>query len=108
MLLQQSYDDCLCALDLGYPEEYHALIKLRQASCALKLRNFNLCEQHLHELLHLDLSDALETRTHELWHECELRKTEKMEISVQTDSDLIAKQNSARFNETYVKLLIYS
>ncbi|XP_046811933.1 uncharacterized protein LOC111683923 [Lucilia cuprina] len=87
--LQQSYDDCLCALDLGYPEEYHPLIKLRQASCALKMRNFSLCEQHLHELLHMELSETFEARTHELWHECEVQKAEKIEMGVQTDNDLI-------------------
>ncbi|KAL9926704.1 down and out isoform 1-T2 [Glossina fuscipes fuscipes] len=89
-MYEQSYDDCLCALDLGYPEEYHPLIKLRQASCALKLRNFALCEQHLHELLHMELSETFEARTHELWHECEVLKAEKIEMGVQTDNDLIS------------------
>ncbi|XP_013113500.2 uncharacterized protein LOC106091509 [Stomoxys calcitrans] len=89
-MYEQAYDDCLCALDLGYPEEYHPLIKLRQASCALKMRNFGLCEQHLHELLHMELSETFEARTHELWHECEVLKAEKIEMGVQTDNDLIS------------------
>ncbi|XP_030377642.1 uncharacterized protein LOC115626415 [Scaptodrosophila lebanonensis] len=84
----QSYDDCLCALDLGYPEEYLPLVKLRQASCALKMRNFTLCEEHLHELLHMELNEVFETRTHELWHQCEVLKSERFEMAVQTGDDL--------------------
>ncbi|XP_017466204.1 PREDICTED: uncharacterized protein LOC108359067 isoform X1 [Rhagoletis zephyria] len=86
-MYEEAYDDCLCALELGYPEEYNALIKLRQAACALKLRNFALCELHVHELLHMDLSEAFEARTHELWHECEVLKSEKIDMGVQTDDD---------------------
>ncbi|XP_053957809.1 uncharacterized protein LOC128862972 isoform X2 [Anastrepha ludens] len=86
-MYEEAYDDCLCALELGYPEEYNALIKLRQAACALKLRNFALCELHVHELLHMDLSEAFEARTHELWHECEVLKSEKVDMGVQTDDD---------------------
>lgn len=63
------------------------MIKLRQAACALKLRNFALCELHVHELLHMDLSEAFEARTHELWHECEVLKSEKVDMGVQTDDD---------------------
>ncbi|XP_037959127.1 SET and MYND domain-containing protein 4 [Teleopsis dalmanni] len=87
-LYEQSYDDCLCALDFGYPEEFYPLIKLRQASCALKMRNFNLCEEHLHELLHMKLSESFEKRTYEIWHECEILKAEKIEMGVQTGDDL--------------------
>ncbi|XP_034667977.1 uncharacterized protein LOC117901376 isoform X2 [Drosophila subobscura] len=87
-LYAESYDDCLCALDLGYPEEYLPLIKLRQAACALKLRNFTLCEEHLHELLHIELNQVFETRTHELWHQCEVLKVERFEMAVQTGDDL--------------------
>ncbi|KAH8283663.1 hypothetical protein KR018_011241 [Drosophila ironensis] len=87
-LYAESYDDCLCALDLGYPEEYLPLIKLRQAACALKLRNFALCEEHLHELLHIELNQVFETRTHELWHQCEVLKVERFEMAVQTGDDL--------------------
>lgn len=76
-------------MDLGYPEEYHPLIKLRQATCALKQRLFSVCEKHLHELLHMDLSETLETRTHELWNECELVKAERIEMGVQTGYDLV-------------------
>ncbi|XP_020810646.1 uncharacterized protein LOC110185968 [Drosophila serrata] len=87
-LYAESYDDCLCALDLGYPEEYLPLIKLRQAACALKMRNFALCEEHLHELLHIELNQVFETRTHELWHQCEVLKVERFEMAVQTGDDL--------------------
>nr|ACI46518.2 FI04430p [Drosophila melanogaster] len=87
-LYAESYDDCLCALDLGYPEEYLPLIKLRQAACALKLRNFALCEEHLHELLHIELNQVFEARTHELWHQCEVLKVERFEMAVQTGDDL--------------------
>ncbi|EDW77489.1 uncharacterized protein Dwil_GK18318 [Drosophila willistoni] len=88
-MYSESYDDCLCALDLGYPEEYLPLIKLRQAACALKLRNFALCEEHLHELLHIaELNEVFESRTHELWHQCEVLKVERFEMAVQTGDDL--------------------
>ncbi|KAH8314085.1 hypothetical protein KR067_007938 [Drosophila pandora] len=94
-LYAESYDDCLCALDLGYPEEYLPLIKLRQAACALKLRNFALCEEHLHELLHVELNQVFETRTHELWHQCEVLKVERFEMAVQTGDDLDTNDSKA-------------
>nr|XP_016945478.1 SET and MYND domain-containing protein 4 isoform X1 [Drosophila suzukii] len=94
-LYAESYDDCLCALDLGYPEEYLPLIKLRQAACALKLRNFALCEEHLHELLHIELNQVFETRTHELWHQCEVLKVERFEMAVQTGDDLDTNDSKA-------------
>ncbi|XP_016975055.2 uncharacterized protein LOC108041604 isoform X1 [Drosophila rhopaloa] len=94
-LYAESYDDCLCALDLGYPEEYLPLIKLRQAACALKLRNFALCEEHLHELLHIELNQVFEARTHELWHQCEVLKVERFEMAVQTGDDLDTNDSKA-------------
>ncbi|KAH8409937.1 hypothetical protein KR009_001451 [Drosophila setifemur] len=94
-LYAESYDDCLCALDLGYPEEYLPLIKLRQAACALKMRNFALCEEHLHELLHIELNQVFETRTHELWHQCEVLKVERFEMAVQTGDDLNTNDSKA-------------
>ncbi|CAD6999898.1 unnamed protein product [Ceratitis capitata] len=99
-MYEEAYDDCLCALELGYPEEYNALIKLRQAACALKLRNFALCELHVHELLHMDLSEAFEARTHELWHECEVLKSEKIDMGVQTDDDYYMGAASAAVTAT--------
>lgn len=47
---QQAYDDCVCALKIGYPVQMRHKIMTRQACCALKLKKIDLLEKHLNEL----------------------------------------------------------
>ncbi|XP_037819709.1 SET and MYND domain-containing protein 4-like [Lucilia sericata] len=63
---QQAYDDCVCALKLGYPEALRHKIIIRQTYCSLKLKDLLAAEKHLKELSTLTLNEGFNKERRDL------------------------------------------
>lgn len=76
---QQAYDDCVWALKLGYPDSKRSKIVLRQAFCAIQLKNLQNAENHLRELKQLDPNSNCLKQYEELEEALEQLKQENVE-----------------------------
>ncbi|KAL9921141.1 SET and MYND domain-containing protein 4-like isoform 1-T1 [Glossina fuscipes fuscipes] len=63
---QQAYDDCECALEIGYPKKLYPKIICRQAYCALQLNNAELLTKHLNSLESMHLNENFRRQEQEL------------------------------------------
>ncbi|XP_037895305.1 SET and MYND domain-containing protein 4 isoform X1 [Glossina fuscipes] len=63
---QQAYDDCECALEIGYPKKLYPKIICRQAYCALQLNNAELLTKHLSSLESMHLNENFRRQEQEL------------------------------------------
>ncbi|XP_073847472.1 SET and MYND domain-containing protein 4-like [Musca autumnalis] len=63
---RQAYDDCVCALQMGYPLEMRHKIITRQAYCADKHKDVEALKRHLSELEGLTLNESFQKQFEEL------------------------------------------
>ncbi|XP_073846414.1 SET and MYND domain-containing protein 4-like [Musca autumnalis] len=63
---RQAYDDCVCALQMGYPQAMRHKIITRQAYCAEKLKDVGALKRHLLELQSLKLNESFQKQLEEL------------------------------------------
>ncbi|XP_061401682.1 SET and MYND domain-containing protein 4 [Musca vetustissima] len=56
----QAYDDCVCALKMGYPTAMRHKIIMRQAYCSVKLNDAEALKRHLLELEGMSLNDSFQ------------------------------------------------
>lgn len=82
---EQAYDDCVSALEYGYPEHLKHKLIMRQAHCAWKLNDANRLEQHIRSLqdipmLNSSFSAQLEQLQQEL-SQLQVATTEKLSQS---------------------------
>ncbi|KAM7345546.1 SET and MYND domain containing, class 4, member 1 isoform 2-T2 [Cochliomyia hominivorax] len=73
---QQAYDDCLCALKLGYPNSLKHKITIRQTYCSIQMGDLCKAEKHLNELRNLTLNKGFEKEREELIKNFEKLKLE--------------------------------
>lgn len=91
---EQAYDDCVCALEYGYPEHLKHKLIMRQAYCAWKLKDANRLEHHISSLqeipkLNSNFSEQLEQLQQELNH-LQVATTDKLS------------QSPTEYNKTHV------
>lgn len=91
---EQAYDDCVCALEYGYPEHLKHKLIMRQAYCAWKLKDPNRLGHHISSLqeipkLNSNFSTQLEQLQQEL-NQLQVTTTEKLS------------QSATGYNETHM------
>lgn len=84
---RQAYDDCLCALKLGYPDAMKHKIIVRQTFCSIQMKDVARAEKHLGELEMLNLNKGFEKERQELMKKFEELK-EEMKDKKQEQNDI--------------------
>ncbi|EDW89521.1 SET and MYND domain-containing protein 4 isoform X1 [Drosophila yakuba] len=80
---REAYDDCVNALECGYPERLRHKVIMRQAYCAWELKNIASLEEHLDCLEQLQLNESFQQQLEKLKQKLDLLKNQPKEQETQ-------------------------